>query len=143
MGGHGDLCTSSKSVGAKLPGGAWRGRGLTCGANLSITVQRSPEERAAGIRQADSWAGPEGWTWAGCSSGVGSEVRFGCSSGDSAGRGGAGRSSEASPQSCRVAEGEWTRTASDPSPPGRLAASCVEGFLPRVGLFPSPVSLGS
>lgn len=76
MGGHGDLCTSSKSMGAKLPGGAGRGRGLTYGASLSITVQRSPEKRAAGLRQADSCAGPEGWTWAGCSSGVGSEVRF-------------------------------------------------------------------
>lgn len=41
----------------------------------------------------------------------------------------------------RRAEPSSPPEASQPS--GRFAASSVEGFLARMGLFPSPVSLGS
>lgn len=110
----------------KLSGGAGRGRGLTCGASLSITAQRSPEKRSAGVRQTEFCAGSEGWTWAGCSSGVDSGVRFVAQLRGARGAGGAGRATEASPQSCRVAEGEWNPTASDPSLPSRTAPSRAE-----------------
>lgn len=39
---------------AKLSGGAGRGRGLTYGASLSITAQRSPEKHLRGFGKRSS-----------------------------------------------------------------------------------------
>lgn len=110
-------------------GGAWP-VGPFCPSQptaLGSAGGRPPEKRAAGVREAESWAGPEGWTWAGCSSGVRSEVTFveQPRGADVAGLAGPSRRGEPSdPQGCRgTAEpnqlgtkpAEWSRA----DPPSR------------------------